>query len=200
VDCTGAYLPPPLLPSSIQVASIGVHCPSMMFSSLKPVPIKSMGLSRRHECRRGKHRCARGLIPGLTAQGAPPSLRQAARPRSQRRWPLAPGHWAEVGVACGASCGQPGLRLILTSKQVFHNASSRSASIWRPVPGWQCLSLLPSISPCIAMVETGTFGKVINVRPYDEIILQDSVQFDVRKLVGNWSKFWAGGDLDLILI
>jgi hypothetical protein len=37
----------------------------------------------------------------MTAQGQPASLRQAARPRSQRRWPLAPGHWAKLAVAVG---------------------------------------------------------------------------------------------------
>jgi hypothetical protein len=85
-----------------------------MFSSLKPVPIKidkSMGLLRRHECCRGEHRGARGLIPGMTAQGPPTSLRQAARPRSQRRWPLAPGHWAELGVACGGSVRSAGIEV-----------------------------------------------------------------------------------------
>jgi hypothetical protein len=37
----------------------------------------------------------------MTAQGQPTILRQAARTRSQRRWPLAPGHWAKVVVAGG---------------------------------------------------------------------------------------------------
>jgi hypothetical protein len=88
-----------------------------------------MGLSRRHECRRVEHRGARGLIPGMTAQGPPTSLRQAAQPRSPRRWPLAPGHWAELDVACGGSLRSAGIEVKSNVQTSYSSAGLHRESV-----------------------------------------------------------------------